>query len=119
MEIPKADRLQEIYRRLANAPAARTFAEMRDQLADIINAVEDQLTDIPYDPENWRNDGRIYPVQGDNVFSVVGHARVTLLRARKNFVYIGENGSIEIHNASGEVAIRKNGMDGRAVWDLG
>ncbi|HEY0018905.1 MAG TPA: hypothetical protein VGC13_21570 [Longimicrobium sp.] len=118
MEAPKQHRLQEIYRRLTQAPAAGTFDEMRAQLADVINAVEDQLTGIPYDPANWRNDGRIYPVYDDNVFDVAGHPRVTLLRARKNLVYIGDNGSAEIRDASGDVTFRKPGRDGLGVWEL-
>lgn len=118
MEVPKAERLQEIYRRLAQAPPAGTFLEMRDQLADIVNAVEDQLTNIPHNPAEWRIDGRIYPVQEDYVFDVAEHPRVTLLRARKNSIYIGDNGSIEIRYASGEVAVRKPGSDGRSVWEL-
>jgi hypothetical protein len=118
MEVPKRYRLQEIYRRLTQVPAAGTFDEMRAQLADVINAVEDQLTGIPYDPANWRNDERIYPVYDDNVFDVAGHPRVTLLRAKKNLVYIGDNGSAEIRNASGDVAFRKPGRDGLGVWEL-
>lgn len=118
MEIPKQDRLQEMYRRLAQAPAAGTFTEMRAQLDDVINTVEDQLTRLPADPANWRHDGRIYPVYDDNVFNVEGHPRVTLLRARRNLVYIGDNGSAEIHNASGDVVLRKPGRDGLGVWEL-
>jgi regulator of sirC expression with transglutaminase-like and TPR domain len=118
MDVPKAERLQEIYRRLAQAPPAATFAEMRAQLAAIIHDVEDRLTDIPHDPASWRTDGRIYPVQDDNLFAVADHPRVKLLRARKNRVYIGDNGSVEIHHASGTVAIRKAGANGLYVWEL-
>lgn len=116
MVVPKGERLREIYRRLEEAPAARSFTEMRAQLADIVNAVEDELTDIPYNPVEWRNDGRIYPVQDDNAFIVTEHPRVILLRARRNRIYIGDNGSIEIHNASGDVVFHKPGSDGRGVW---
>jgi hypothetical protein len=118
MQVPKSERLQEIYRQLARAPAAGTFTEMREQLAHIINAVEDQLSGMPYNPANWRTDGRIYPVQEDKVFDVAKHPRVTLLRARKNLVYIGDNGSIEIQDASGCVTIHKPGSDGLGVWKL-
>lgn len=120
MEFPRVQRLQEVYRRLAEVPAARTFAEMRGQLDDILNAVEDQLTGIPYDPSRWSTDGRLYPVQDDNVFEVEGHPRVTLLRARRNEIYIADNGSIEIRNAAtGEVEFSKAGADGLGVWELG
>lgn len=118
MEVPKAERLQEIYRRLAQAPAAGNFIEMRAQLAAIINEVEDQLTRIPFDPQHWESDGRIYPVQDDYVFAVPGSPRVKLLRARKNRVYIGDNGSVEIHNAFGVVVFHKPGADGWRVWEL-
>ena len=119
MEVPKAQRLQEVYRRLAEATAAATYAEMRRQLDDVLNAVEDQLTGVPYDPQHWLTDGRLYPVQDDNVYDVEGHPRVVLLRARRNNIYIGDNGAIEVHNTrSGAVEFSKAGADGRGVWEL-
>lgn len=119
MEVPKAQRLQEVYRRLAQAPAAGTFTGMRDQLNEMLNAVEDQLTNIPYDPRCWETDGRLYPVQDDNVYDVEGHPRVTLLRARRSMIYIGDNGAIEVHDVvSGAVQFSKPGLDGRRVWEL-
>jgi hypothetical protein len=118
MGVPKQHRLQEVYRRLVEAPAARTFAEMRRQLDDILNAVEDQLTGIPYAPRRWVTDGRLYPVQDDNVYEVEGHPDATLLRARGSEIYIAANGAIEIRNAaSGVVECSKAGADGRGVWD--
>lgn len=120
MEVPKAHRLQEVYRRLAQAPAARTFTEMRRQMDDVLNAVEDQMSGVPYDPRRWLTDGRLYPVQDDNLYEVEGHPRVTLLRARRNEIYIGDNGAIEVRNAdTGAVEFRKAGADGLGVWELG
>jgi hypothetical protein len=119
MEVPKAERLREVYRRLAAAPAAQTFAEMRGQLDDVLNAVEDQLTGIPYDPGRWESDGRLYPVQDDNVHAVQGNPRVKLLRARGSRICIGDNGAIEIQDVvSRAVEFSKPGSDGRGVWDL-
>ncbi|HYW14109.1 MAG TPA: hypothetical protein VE871_19245 [Longimicrobium sp.] len=119
MEVPKSQRLQEVYRRLALAPAAETFTEMRDQLADVLNAVEDQLTGVPYDRRRWQTDGRLYPVQDDNVYGVDGHPDVRLLRARGSMIYIGDNGAIEIQDVvSGAVDLSKPGSDGRGVWEL-
>jgi hypothetical protein len=119
VEIPKQDRLQEVYRRLAQAPAAGTFTEMRRQLDAVLNSVEDQMSGVPYDPRCWVTDGRLYPVQDDNVYDVDGHPRVMLLRARRNEIYIGDNGAIEIRDAaSGGVEFNKPGEDGYGVWEL-
>lgn len=119
MEVPKAQRLQEVYRRLAQAPAAGTFEEMRRQLDGILNEVEDALTGIPYDPPCWATDGRLYPVQEDNVFDVEGNPQVTLLRARRNEIYIGDNGAIEIRDTGRRIVeLSKPGADGHGVWDL-
>ena len=63
--LPKVDRLRIILDRLASAPRAATHAEAFDQLADVIDAVEDELTHIPRDPNAWQSDGRIYPPQLD------------------------------------------------------
>jgi hypothetical protein len=119
MEVPKRERLQEVYRRLAAAPPATSFAEMRRQLDAILNEVEDQLTGIPYDASSWVIDGRLYPVQDDHVHDVEGHPGVTLLRARRNEIFIGANGSIEIRNAASRaVEFSRCGADGRGVWEL-
>jgi hypothetical protein len=119
MEVSRAQRLQEIYRRLALAPAADTFTEMRAQLDNVLNEVEDQLSGVPFDPPRWVTDGRLYPVQDDNVYQVEGHPRVLLLRARRSEVYIGDNGAIEIRDASsGAVEFSKVGKDGCGVWEL-
>jgi hypothetical protein len=119
MEVSKQERLQEIYRRLAQAPAAGTFTEMRRQLDDVLNEVEDQLSGVPFDPRRWATDGRLYPVQDDSVYDVDGQPRVMLLRARRSEIYIGDNGAIEIRDASsGGVEFNKPGADGHGVWEL-
>jgi hypothetical protein len=53
MDVPKRKRLDEVYRRLMNAPCAATADEVFRQLSNIINEVEDQWTSTPYDPSNW------------------------------------------------------------------
>jgi hypothetical protein len=117
VEVSKAERLREIYRRLADAPAAATFAEMRSQLDDIVNAVEDQLTGIPHNPAHWRVDGRIYPPQPDTMRPVPAHPQVTRFRSLAHNTYIGANGAIEIVSLAGAVEFWKPGADGRGVWD--
>jgi hypothetical protein len=80
--------------------------------------VEDELTGIPYDPDSWREDGRIYPPQRDNMRQVPGHPHVARFRSRKHSTYVGMNGSLEIVSLGGTVQIRKPGADGRHVWEL-
>ena len=119
MEVPKAERLREFYKRLMEAPAAATFDEGLRQLVSILDAVEDELSGVPHDPNNWRRDGRIYPPRPDSMRMVSAHPRVTRLRSRKHSTYIGANGSIEIISlADGTVELRKSGADGRGVWEL-
>lgn len=64
MDVPKAVRLTEIYRRMAVAPPAQTAEEARIQLAGIINAVEDSLTEIPFHPGYWETDGASNSISG-------------------------------------------------------
>jgi hypothetical protein len=35
------------------------FDQAYRQLCDILNAVEDEMTSIPFDPDMWMTDGRI------------------------------------------------------------
>lgn len=118
MEVPKAERLREFYRRLMEAPAAATRDEALSQLASILDAVEDELTGIPNDPGNWRYDNRIYPPQQDSMRGVIGHPGVAQFRSVKHRTNVGANGSIEIVLLDGTIELRKAGADGRGVWEL-
>src|SRR4051812_30972198 len=51
----KGERFAEFLRRLRFAPPASNDEEAYAQICDILNAVEDEMTSIPYDPDNWRN----------------------------------------------------------------
>lgn len=117
MEVSRRERLNEFYRRLARAPAAGSFQEARQQQIDILNGVEDELTDIPYDPERWALDGRMYPPQNDSMKRMPEHSGVRRFRSFRHYTYIGENGAIEITGTDGVVEFHKNGRDGRGVWE--
>lgn len=118
MDVPKAERLRVFYQRLMDAAAATTLDEALEQFVSILDAVEDEMTDVPYDSANWRRDGRIYPPRPDSMRTVPNHPRVTRFRSRKHSTYIGANGAIEIVSAEGTVELRKPGADGRGVWEL-
>jgi hypothetical protein len=118
MDIPKRKRLDEVYRRLMSAPHAATADEAFRQLSSIIDEVEDQWTSTPYDPSNWRADGRIYPPQSDNLHPVPEHPQVSRYRTSRHNVFIGANGAIEIQATGGSKEFGKAGADGRYVWNL-
>lgn len=116
--VPKRERLVEFLRRLSAAPNVATFDEALQQVITIMNAVEDELTEIPANPRNWHVDGRIYPPQLDNMYAVPAHPRVKRFRSLGHNTYIGVNGSIEVVSLDGTVELRKSGLDGRNVWEL-
>ena len=117
---PKSVRFTAFLDRLRSAPAAATFDEAYQQLCAILNEVEDTLTSIPYDPENWQTDGRMYPPQPDSMREVPGRPAVKRFRSRGHNTLIGENGAIEIQlvNPANEVVFAKPGADGREVSQL-
>jgi hypothetical protein len=119
MQIPKAERLREFYRRLREAPDSASLDEALEQLTRILDSVEDEMFGVPRDPANWLRDGRIYPPQRDSARPVPDHPRVTRFRSRKHSTFIGANGAVEIVSSQGLVELRKAGADGRGVWELG
>ena len=59
----KRERIEVFLGRLDAAPVASDADEAYRQVCDILNAVEDELTSIPFDPTQWMTDGRMYPPQ--------------------------------------------------------
>jgi len=108
----KAERFAEFLRRLVAAPAAANLDEASRQLGDILNAVEDEMTSIPFDPANWQNDGRMYPPQFDSRRAVRGRSDVSRFRSRSHNTFVGDNGAIQIRDLSGRVVLTKAGADG-------
>ena len=117
--ILKKERFEEFLSRLMKAPNAKSQEEAYGQIWNILNEVENQLTDIPYNPDNWQTDGRLYPPHLDNIRSVPEKPFVKRLRSLAHNTFLGENGSIEIQETvSKRVVLSKAGEDGRGVWEL-
>jgi hypothetical protein len=115
--IPKSVRMQLFLERLAALPRAATHGEARRLVDDTLNEVEDEHSGVPFNPQRWRTDGRMYPVQDDNAGDVPGHPEVTSYRSFKHETLIRENGAIEIRLIeTNEVVLQKAGADGRGVW---
>lgn len=120
MPVPaKKDRLAEFLRRLDSAARTTSFDEAYEQLCVLLNAVEDEMTGIPHNPDRWQTDGRMYPPQLDNLRAVPGLPLVSRLRSLRHNTFIGANGSVEIRELPGDtILLSKPGRDGRGVWEL-
>ena len=106
-----------ILKLLETAPPTSTHHEAFAQLSGIINESEDRLSGVPYSPDAWQADGRIYPPMADSGWDLPDHPGVIRYRTRRHRVFIAENGAIEIQRLDGTVEITKRGDDQRGVWD--
>lgn len=118
--IPKRERIGEFIRRLEAAQPASDVAEALKLVCGTLNAVEDELTDIPYDLDRSDSDGRLYPPLQDSVREVEGHPNLRRYRNRAHNTFIGTNGAIEIRliDETKPSLISKPGRDGRGVWEI-
>jgi hypothetical protein len=111
----KQERFEEFLRRFEQSPNASSHDEALRLLSETLNAVEDEMTDIPYQPDRWQTDGRMYPPQEDNARRLEERGDVTRYRSRGHNTYIRENGAIEIQDINGATLFEKPGADGRGV----
>jgi hypothetical protein len=116
-QAPKDQRLGELFRRLAESPACSDFESAYGLICSVLNSVEDQLTSVPYAPENWQTDGRLYPPQLDNIRDVPEHPRVKRFRSVAHNTYISDDGAMEIWHIRGKVLFSKLSVNGKGVWD--
>lgn len=115
MELTKQERFEKFLERLSAPPPARSAEEALELVSTTLNAVEDEFTEIPYQPDLWLTDGRMYPPRDDSVFTVTGRADLSRYRSRGHNTYVRDNGAIEIRDISGRVLFEKPGADGRPV----
>ena len=62
----KKERFQEFIKRLEETESVSSSEEAFEMLANTINGVENEFSNIPYFPSQWMNDGRMYPPQLDS-----------------------------------------------------
>lgn len=110
----RSERFALFVRELQEAAAAASYEEARQLVHSVLNNVEDRHSGVPFRPENWRSDGRMYPPQDDaERKSPIPGVRV--FRTRGHRVWIAVNGAIRITTAGAaedRVVIDKAGKDG-------
>ena len=115
MGLSKTERFQKFLNRLQKSTPASSHDEAFLLLRDTLNQVEDEFTNISFQPEHWQTDGRMYPPEEDNAREVDGRSDIIRYRHKGHNTFIRCNGAIEIRDVDGEVLFQKCGADGRRV----
>ena len=118
MLLDKSERFQLFIKKLEEEKAAKSDDEAFERLANTLNRVENEFSNIPYSPNEWMSDGRMYPPQIDNKM-VTDNPNINRYRSKQHNTYIGTNGSIKIVEINGnKTIIDKAGLDQRKVDEL-
>jgi hypothetical protein len=116
--LARFERFAVFLERLSAAAPADSAEGAYELLSATLNAVEDEFSDVPFDPAKWKTDGRMYPPQPDNRRAVAGYPEVVRYRSLAHHTLIGSNGSIQIITIRGVTELMKPGVDGRHVWQI-
>jgi hypothetical protein len=115
----KAERLSVFYARLLAAHPASSHEEGIALVREVLNKVEDEMTNIAYSSPPHRSDGRMYPPLDDYLrIEKLGNNEVFRYRSASHNTIIGKNGAIRIQTVpislGGKVIIclNKSGADG-------
>jgi hypothetical protein len=109
--LSKQERFRIFLERLEAASAAGSADEALVLIHNILNAVEDEFSGVPYDPLRWETNGRMYPPQEDNLRSVPNRPSLRRYRHVNHNTFVGENGSIRIETIQDEVLLDKAGEE--------
>ena len=116
--LSKAKRLQMFLQRLEAAPPASSGDEALALLAETLNGVEDEFSGVPYRPELWESDRRLYPPQPDAARKFPERPSLRKYRNKGHYNFIGLNGAIRIETLDAEMLLDKPGQDGRKAFEL-
>jgi hypothetical protein len=99
--LSKEERLRLFFERLKAARPASTAEEALRLVAETLISVEDEFSGVPYRPDNWRSDGRMYPPREDSRVKYSERPSLLKYRNRGHYSFIGINGSIRIETLDG------------------
>jgi hypothetical protein len=115
MGMNRSQRFALFLAALEEAPAARDQASARALLEDIMNRIEEAHSGVPFDPEKWMTDGRMYPLLDDQERDS-RIAGTSLFYSFKHNIWLGGNGAIRIERRlppnPGLVELDKPGHNG-------
>jgi hypothetical protein len=110
----KKERLSIIFESLSSAPGPSDFDEAWSLLHSTFNEIEDRLSGVPFNPSNWKNDGRLYPPEYDSERQGALKG-VRMFRARRHRIFIAVNGAIRIASVVDprDIPVDISGKDGK------
>lgn len=119
MTLDKHQRISLLIIALKKLPSASTDQEVLAQLVATQNAIEDEHSGVPFDPnaaDALIGDGRMYPPDEKFLDPIPERPNISRYRHRKGHItLIRDNGAIRIE-LRGQPILDKPGTDGRTVF---
>lgn len=111
----RAERLAEFLRRMEAAPPCGSEKEAMTLIADVLNAVENELSGITAKPDTLGDDGRMYPPMDDARRDVAGKPDLCRYRTRGHNTFVSADGAIRIDQIRGPCLLSKPAQSGRII----
>lgn len=112
---PRRERVKEFMCRFDLASPVDSEDAALALIKEVLDQVEDEMTDIPNIPANRKKDGRLYPPTPP---LALPHCEgVNYYRCGTHTILIAENGAVDIRRPGGDTVLIKPGKDGRHVTD--
>jgi len=119
--LSKGERLAIFFRRLQEEEPAASLNEALELLGHTLNAVEDEFSGVPYNPEEPGTDGRMYPPNERFRYTKWERPGIFCYRQVAHATFIANNGAVAIHlrtgSELGRILFEKPGKDGKKVSD--
>jgi len=117
--LSKRLRLDFAFDRLTVAAPATDHDEALRLIAAILNAVEDEFSGVPYNPDEPGSDGRMYPPDERFRYKNWQRLGVRCYRQVAHATFIADKGALVIRSRTGSklgaILFDKPGCDGRTV----